>query len=108
PVASTQIPDEIKAVGSVLQACVLVPGITLADETTAESVAICRKTRPTDVVNPKAPVPEACVPVVTTELPDEMKAEGTVQQACILVPGITLVDETTAESAAVWSERKPT
>ncbi|CAF3922139.1 unnamed protein product, partial [Rotaria magnacalcarata] len=69
---------------------------------------ICSKTKPTDVVNPETSVPEACVPVTTTQLPDEIKAEGTVLQACVLVPGIPFVDETKAQSVAVSSETKPT
>ncbi|CAM4766822.1 unnamed protein product [Rotaria magnacalcarata] len=108
PVVTTQPPDEIEAEGTVQQACVLVPGITLVDETRAESAAVSSERKPTDAVKPETSVPEACLPVVTTQLPDEIKAEGTVQQACVLVPGITLVDETRAESAAVCSKTKPT
>ncbi|CAF4629848.1 unnamed protein product, partial [Rotaria magnacalcarata] len=85
-----------------------VPGIKLADETKAESVAVSSDRKPTDVVNPETPVLEARVPTVTIQLPDEIKAEGSLLQPGVPVPGIKLADETKAESVAVSSDRKPT
>ncbi|CAF2127862.1 unnamed protein product, partial [Rotaria magnacalcarata] len=108
PPVTIQLPDEIKAEGSLLQPGVRVPGITLAEKTKAESVAVSSDRKPTDVVNPETPVLEARVPLVTIQLPDEIKAEGSLLQPGVPVPGITLADETKAESVAVSSDRKPT
>ncbi|CAF4655895.1 unnamed protein product, partial [Rotaria magnacalcarata] len=89
--------DEIKAEGTLLQPCLPVPGITLAYETKAEPVAVSSDRKPTDVVNPETPVLEARVPPVTIQLPNEIKAEGSLLQPGVPVPGITLADETKAE-----------
>ncbi|CAF4338756.1 unnamed protein product, partial [Rotaria magnacalcarata] len=83
---------ETKAERTVVEPCVPVPGITLADETKAESVAVSSDSKQTDVVNPETPVLEARVPPVTIQLPDEIKAEGSLLQPGVPVPGITLAD----------------
>ncbi|CAF4968220.1 unnamed protein product, partial [Rotaria magnacalcarata] len=46
----------------------------------------------------ETPVLEARVPPVTIQLPDEIKAEGSLLQPGVPVPGITLADETKAEA----------
>ncbi|CAF1492113.1 unnamed protein product, partial [Rotaria magnacalcarata] len=83
---------ETKAERTVVEPCVPVPGITLADETKAESVAVSSDSKHTDVVNLETPVLEARVPPVTIQLPDEIKAEGSLLQPGVPVPGITLAD----------------